>query len=380
MEPTTSSESDLLIALIGDTHLRDSQYANSGRSIDFFNAFEQAIIGSQTADVIVVTGDIFDSSRPSPKVIGQLIRIDHMLQKMGITMLCITGNHDRANPTWLKTLFPREEGIGIVPLDDRSITIKGYKFFGIPPYTANQFRNNSALIAEQCKDADVVLYHGFVTGVVQMIGGLDANYLTIDDLPSSPKTKAVLLGDIHKQGWVRHKSGLCDKLVIYPGSTEVCSASEDPDKSVPIICLTKETAYVKTTVPIKTRLFISSKVRTDEELSALVNRLREVADQNPVVVVEFDRGLNDAVYRIHTALDADKALIRCKPLPHGGVDYVRQTTGENDGRTIKDFMSSRLSDDVELEAVAMALIDRGDEDSNNILAEFIERNTISETC
>jgi hypothetical protein len=34
---------------------------------------------------------------------------------------------------------------------------------------------------------------------------------------------------------------------------------------------------------------------------------------------------------------------------------------------------------VELEAIAMALIDRGDEDANNILAEFIERNTTSET-
>lgn len=379
MEPTTPTESDLLISLIGDIHLRDSQYANTGRSIDFFNAFEQAIVSSKVADLIVATGDIFDSSRPSPKVIGQLIRADHMLQQMGMTMLCITGNHDRANPTWLETLFPREEGIGIVPLDNRSITIKGYKFFGIPPYTANQFRSNADLIAEQCRDADVVLYHGFVTGVVPMMIGQDANPLTIDDLPSSPRTKAVLLGDIHKQGWVRHKSGLCDKLVIYPGSTEVCSASEDTNKSVPMIRLTRETALVESTTPIKTRLFISAKVRTDEELTALLVRLREVADQHPVVVVEFDRGLNDAVYRIHTALDADKSLVRCKPLPHGGVDYVRQTTGENDGRTIKDFMSARLSDDIELEAVAMALIDRGDEDSNNILAEFIERNNTSET-
>jgi DNA repair exonuclease SbcCD nuclease subunit len=379
MEPTTPSESDILISLIGDIHLRDSQYANTGRSLDFFNAFEQAIVSSKEADVIVATGDIFDSSRPSPKVIGQLIRVDHMLQKMGVTMLCITGNHDRANPTWLETLFPREEGFGIVPLDDRSITIKGYKFFGIPPYTANQFRSNAAAIVEQCRDADVVLYHGFVTGVVPMIIGQDSNPLTIDDLPSSPQTKAVLLGDIHRQGWVRHKSGLCDKLVIYPGSTEMCSASEDTNKSVPMIRLTKETAYVETTVPIKTRLFISAKVRTDEELTALLVRLREVADQNPVVVVEFDRGLNDAIYRIHTAIDADKALIRCKPLPHGGIDYVRQTNKENDGRTIKDFMSTRLSDDVELEAIAMALIDRGDEDANNILAEFIERNTTSET-
>jgi DNA repair exonuclease SbcCD nuclease subunit len=377
MESTTTTKSDLLISLIGDIHLRDSQYANTGRSIDFFNAFEQAINVSKEADLIVATGDIFDSSRPSPKVIGQLIRVDHMLQKMKLTMLCITGNHDRANPTWLRTLFPREDGTGIIPMDDRSITIKGYKFFGIPPYTANQFRSNASVIAEQCRDADVVLYHGFVTGVVPMMVNQDANPLTIDDLPSSPQTKAVLLGDIHKQGWVTHKSGLCEKLVIYPGSTEVCSASEDPNKSVPMIRLTKESAIVETTIPIKTRLFIAAKVRTDDELTALLDRLRDVAEQNPVVVVEFDRGLNDAVYRIHTALDADKALIRCKPLPHGGMDYVRTTTGENDGRTIKDFMSARLSDDVELEAIAMALIDRGEEDANNILAEFVESNTAS---
>lgn len=374
MEQETTAKSELLIAHMGDIHLRDAQYANTGRSLDFYHAFEQAIHATKDVDVIVCCGDIFDSSRPSPRVIGQLIRIDHLLQQLGMTMLCITGNHDRANPTWLLTLFPRENGPGIVPLDDRSTIINGFTFTGIQPYTANQFRSNASLIAEQCREADVVMYHGLVTGVVPMILNQDSNPLTVDDLPSSPRTKAVLLGDIHKQGWFHHESGLCNKLVAYPGSLEMCSAAEDTEKSVPIIRLTKDGAKVIRTEKLQTRLFISAKVRTNEELNALIVKLQGVASQNPVVVVEFDRGLNDAIYRIHTAVDVDKALVRCKPLPHANAAYVRQTIGEEEGRTIKDFMSAKLSDDEELEATALALIDRGDEDAANILAELIERN------
>ena len=374
MEPTTPTKSDILIAHMGDIHLRDAQYANTERSLDFYNAFEQAIITTQDVDVIVCCGDIFDSSRPSPKVIGQLIKIDHVLQSLGKTMLCITGNHDRSNPTWLATLFPRTDGPGIVPLDDRSIVIKGFTFVGIQPYTASQFRANSSLIAESCRDADVVLYHGLVTGVVPMYVSQDSNPLTVDDMPSSPRTKAVLLADIHKQGYTHHQSGLCRKLVAYPGTLEVCSASEDVEKSVPIVRLSESGAEVIRHEKLQTRLFISAKVVSDEELSALIARLQGVASQNPVVVIEFDRSLNDAIYRIHTALDAGKALIRCKPLPHAGAEYVRQTAGEDDGRGIKDFMSAKLADDPELEAMALALIDRGDEDAANILSEFIERN------
>lgn len=376
MEHKETTKSELLIAHMGDVHLRDSQYANPSRSHDFIAAFEQAVqVSGNNADVMVCCGDIFDTSRPSPRVIGQLIKIDHLLQSIGKTMLCITGNHDRSNPSWLDTLFPRSEGPGIVPLDDRSIIIDGFKFVGIPPYTATQYRANAQKIADMCSDADVVLYHGFVTGVVPMMINGDANPLSVDEMPSSPTVKAVLLADIHVQGSVQHHTETCQKLVAYPGSLEMCSASENTEKSVPIVKLTKTSAEVIRAERIFTRLFISARVQDQEQLDALVARLRSVADQHPVVIVEFDRSLTDVVTRVHAALDAEKALIRCKPLPHNNKEYVRHAVHESEDRTIRDFMLARFEHDVELGGVAMALIDRGEQDAANILSEFIESNT-----
>jgi len=377
MEPKETTESQLLIAHMGDIHLRDSQYASPQRSLDFSAAFEQAIQKTKHADVMVCVGDIFDTSRPSPKVIGQLIRVDHILQSLGKTMLCVTGNHDRSNPSWLNTLFPRASGPGIVPLDNRSITINGFKFVGIQPYTAAQFRSATLTIEELCHDADVVLYHGFVTGVVPMFVHGDANPLTVDELPVYPSIKAVLLADIHIQGHVQHTLARCNKLVAYSGSLEMCSASESTEKSVPMVRLTKTSATVESTVPIDTRLFINTKVTTVEELDALILRLRDVRDKNPVVIVEFERSLPDVISRVYASLDAEKSLIRCKPLPHSGVDYVRSAVVETSpgNRTIHDFMQERFKDDVELGAIAAALIDRGDADASNILADFIDTNT-----
>lgn len=377
MEPKETTESQLLIAHMGDIHLRDSQYASPQRSLDFIAAFGQAIHKSKDADVMVCVGDIFDTSRPSPKVIGQLIRIDHMLQKLGKPMLCVTGNHDRSNPSWLDTLFPRTNGSGVIPLDNRTITINGFKFAGIQPYTAAQFRASALPIEELCHDADVVLYHGFVTGVVPMLVHGDGNPLTVDELPVYPSIKAVLLADIHIQGHVQHTLAGCNKLVAYSGSLEMCSASESIEKSVPMVRLTKEKAEVIRTEPINTRLFISATVRDTEQLDALVLHLRDVTAQNPVVIVEFDRTLPDVISRVYASLDTEKALIRCKPLPHSGADYVRSATAEtsSENRTIHDFMQEHFKDDVELGAIAAALIDRGDADASNILADFIDINT-----
>lgn len=383
MENDQTSNSDILIALIGDTHLRDSQYATSRRGDDFFAAaFDAVEKACEVADVIVLTGDIFDRPRPSPKVIGQLMQIDTLLRSAGKTAFAITGNHDWSNPTWISTLFqPPEQddiihdGEGIVPLDNTSVSFRGYTFAGLEPHTAATFRNNLATIINQVKHADVVLFHGLVAGVAKFpIHTPDP--LHVSELPVSQSNKAWLLGDIHVQGFTevdRPRGGKC--LIGYPGSTEMCSASEPLEKSVPIIRLDKsEGASLHSTIPIINRPFIQASVRDDAQLDELMLKLEAVKDKHPVVVVQFARELPQTISRIHSMLDAQRAVIRCYPLPRDNVqasEQARQIATDED-HDMEFFVSRRFEGREDLQKVALDLLHRGESDASNIVSDMVD--------
>lgn len=376
MENDQAAKGSILIAHLGDTHLRDTQYATSQRGVDFFEAFKRAIeaiadYSENTAkvDVIVCAGDIFDVSRPSAKVIGQLIQIDKLLTRRNLAMLCVTGNHDHSKPTWLATLFPGTLApAGITHIDGRSCDINGFKIAGVHPYTANAFRSNLAEVEMAVRDADVLVYHGFVSGIVPVYTG-DKNVLNVDEIPLSPKLKAVLLGDIHIQGYVTRDN----TLIGYPGSLEMCSASEPLEKSVPLIRVDASGAKVERTIPLRIRPFVARKVFSKSDLDQLIEDVTAVADQHPVVPVEFDRSLPETVSRLHSVLDAQRAVIRCYPLPSLQQTHVRtETAPYEESLGMDHFISQRFDDNQELEAVALSLLARGEQNAANIVSDFIE--------
>lgn len=390
MAEKETADRPILIAHIGDTHLRDTQYAASQRGEDFYDAFHRAM--SVEADVYVITGDIFDKPRPSPRVIGQLIKIDALLRSRGKVALAITGNHDWSNPTWLSTLFPqfdahgdapleldKIETCGIVPIDNRTVRYLGYTFTGLCPHSANTFRAAIAEITVQVRSADVVLFHGLVDGVVNFPVHFP-DPLRVEELPVSKNNKAWLLGDVHVQGFKeisRPGGGNC--LIGYPGSTEMCSASEQVEKSVPIIRLCKDRAEHLKSVPYKTRPFIRAEVRTEEQLNDLMLRIDKVAEQHPVVVVQFSRDVPQTINRIHSKLDAQRAVLRCYPLPELKQQKERVEATEETEYTMEYFISQRFAGREDLEKVALDLLHRGESDANNIVADMIEKrlNTFS---
>ena len=381
--------SSILIAHLADIHLRDSQYATARRGIDFFASAKDAVQKAcKAADVLVLVGDNFDKARPSPRVISQLMQLDRILQEAGKVCLAVTGNHDWSDPTWLDTLFPgrirghTEDGLdavsekeyGIIPVDGRRVSYKGFIFAGIKPYTVGHFRAHLAEVTVQARGADVVLYHGLVDGVVPFyIHAKDP--LHISEFPVAKENKAWLLGDVHMQGYrIDDRPGGGKVLTGYPDSTEMCSALENPEKRVPIIKLTKDAADVVDYIPIKTRPFIAAEVATEEQLDALMKRITPVADQHPVVVCKFDRGLTQTINRLHSTLDAQRAVIRCYPLPSRKVVTKREKTHEGQEElSMEHFVSKRFEGRNELETVALSLLHRGESDAENIVTAFIER-------
>lgn len=385
MEKSNTPTGSILIAHLADSHLRDTQYATTRRGLDFYEALERAVqLSIKKADILVMSGDIFDRARPSPAVIGQLMSIDRMLIKAEMRMLSITGNHDWCDPTWLLTLFGerKEEDFGIIPMDDRKFTFNGFEFVGVRQRSAAEFRNSLAAITIATKSADVVLYHGLIEGIVPIYAG-PSNPLNVEELPVSVKNRAWLLGDIHIQGYVTRPNpseGTC--LIGYPGSLEVCSTSESLDKSVPIIHLTKAGAQVREFVPVPTRKFICATIRDESELDTFLNeQVRPYADRFPVVHVDFDRRIPTVVNRLHSILDAQRCVVRCYPLPEDRSSNKRdaEETTDEESLGMEHFVSARFNQpgEEELHSVALDLLHRGEQDANNILSGFIERRKLS---
>jgi DNA repair exonuclease SbcCD nuclease subunit len=376
------SDGSILIAHLADIHLRDTQYVTPRRGLDFFEAAKQAVSKAcKKADLLVIVGDIFDRSRPSPNVIGQLMQIDRMLQEAGKAMLAVTGNHDWSDPTWLGTLFPGrtpktgrlpDDAVGIIPIDGATVTFRGFTFAGIKPYGCSAFRHNLAEVTVAARDADVVLYHALVDGVVPFYAGQDP--LRVDELPISMNNKAWLLGDIHVQGMVmRDRPGGGKTLVSYPGSTEMCSASEDTRKSVPLIRLSKDAAVGETPIPLTIRPFINAEVTTEEELEVLMRQVSTVAAEDPVVIAKFSRDLPQTINRLHSMLDAQRAVIRCYPLPTVKAAARRAKDDRPDAPLSMDyFVAKRFEGRPDLEAVALDLLHRGDSDASGIISLLIE--------
>ena len=387
MANSETSIGSILIAHLADTHLRDSQYVTPRRGDDFFKAAKRAVSAAcKKADILVLVGDIFDRSRPSPKVIGQLMHLDRILQSAGKAMLAVTGNHDWSDPTWLSTLFPgrnpneggtgvahlQADASGIIPLDGGVLTFRGFTFGGVKPYGCAAFRHNLAEVTVETREVDVVLYHALVDGVVPFYAGQDP--LRVDELPISKRNKAWLLGDIHIQGYTsRDRPGGGKTLIGYPGSTEMCSASESTDKSVPLIRLSAEAATLDSTIPLTIRPFISAEVTDEAGLESLMLRVVAVADEHPVVIAKFNRDLPQTINRLHSALDAQRSVIRCYPLPGSKTVARRETIEDQEAPlTMDHFVTKRFKDRPDLETVALDLLHRGDVDASGIVGQLIE--------
>lgn len=388
MESTAAPKGSILIAHIGDVHLRDTQYATAQRGLDFFEAFKRAIVAAKAAgaDCIVCCGDNFDVSRPSAKVIGQLMQIDAMLRGMRMHMFTITGNHDYSSPSWLSTLFPETPGReinvgGICPIDGESREFMGFRITGIPPYTARSFLDRAEEIATLTRHSDVVLYHGFVTGIVPAYTG-DKTVLDVKDLPVSSNNKAILMADIHTQGFIKvDRPGGGDVLIGYPGSLEMCSKSESRYKSLPLIRVTKEEATVESYVPLTIRPYIAEVVRTEQELDALIDLAKAAADQHPVVIVEFDRSLPQTVTRLHAVLDPQRAVVRCYPLPSVGAverpDWAKATDAEVH-LGMEHFVKESFADsETELADIALRLLTDGGKNAANIISDYVEKRLLA---
>ena len=214
------------IVHIADTHLGKRQYGILEREQDLYNAFDEAVekIVEVKPDIVVHSGDIFDSYRPAPWTLLRAVNGIMRIVESGANFIAVQGNHD---------LGPSPEGgkDSPFPLLER---IFGEKFVylgrkrpfirfddviicGLPYHPASMRKQLISLIEDIAKS--VKDENGFKIAVLhQGISPFLSEYKTeihkadIERLPFD----YFALGHYHNRR--EHSDGR--KIYAYPGSTE----------------------------------------------------------------------------------------------------------------------------------------------------------------
>lgn len=365
----------LKIIHTADWHLRDMQFGKTSRAKDFADSVFRIvdIAKREGAQYILCAGDILNSKRPSSQNIGTLMALNHKLLDAKISLLVITGNHDKCVPSWTKLLQQEMEANGdcaIFDLDYEMYRMEGdagdtYTVYGVPDLAPDVFRDQS----KTWPTADILMYHGLIRDFASFDSG--DKTLSVDELPHD-RYKAILLGDIHTHKYV-NKNGC---TIGYPGSTELCSRSESVDKYVTLFTFAPNGTHMHESVPLPlSKPIIARDIRTNEEANSLLKDVEAIAKQHPTLLIRKDPKFTDLYIRLARIVDTKECIIRVTNLPQAGFKLMnlanRRTGGDPNDKKPTDFLAEYFSTTTDTFALAQALCEP-DAKASQLLESFID--------
>lgn len=348
----------LKIIHTADWHLRDTQFGKATRGQDFTDsAFRIVDIAVQNdCKYILCAGDILNSKRPSSKNIADLIRLNQKLLNNKVIMLVITGNHDKCHPSWVKVLQQEMEENGqcaIYDIDFQLFSLKSgteeYTVYGVPDMAPDDFKTASADFPE----ADILMFHALIKDFAAFDAG--DKVLKVDDLPYN-KYKSILLGDIHTHRYI--EKGGC--LIGYPGSTELCSRSEDINKYVSLVTIDNgKASYESIPLPLN-KPIIAEDIRTAEQANDVLNKIFELKDKHPTILLRKSAEFTDLYARVARIVDTNKCIIRVTNLANKGfklMTLANRRGKDTTGKKPEDFVGEYFNDQTDLFELAKTLCD-----------------------
>ncbi|ADT83893.1 DNA double-strand break repair protein Mre11 [Thermococcus barophilus] len=229
-------------AHIADVHLGFEQYRLPYRAEEFREAFETAIKKAveEKVDFILIAGDLFHRSNPSPQTIKDAIDILSIPKEDNIPVFAVEGNHDRTQKKI--SAYHLLESLGLIHLlgfseekkeneyqttekvngklivkgvfekGNKSIEIYGMKFMSAAWFERNKLSD----YFKPDGDAILMLHQGIKEMMDKLYLETQRDYfeITLEDLPDGFLYYA--MGHIHKR-WQTSK-GL--GIVAYPGSLQ----------------------------------------------------------------------------------------------------------------------------------------------------------------
>ena len=326
------------IAHLGDTHLGYRQYNLDEREQDIYDVLDEVAdkILEEEVDIVVHSGDLFDSWRPTTQAYYVFKNFLNKLDRK-VKIFTILGDHDspkrRGMPPHM--LFDdRIEILGINGADHRVLNLNGEEVLvaGI----SNLSRRYREILVEELKKLDV-LAEKYKCSVLMLHQAIDKFFpfeevfeLKLDEVPRNFNYYA--MGHLHARVRASHGSG----ELAYSGSTEIMRKKEIGEwekhgKGFYVVDIEGERTSVREVNIGKIRPQISMKLSYADfqsELEDLASSLKDYA-KLPIVHVAVEGKQIDR-QGVHQALtealagkvlqvrpdfieEADKRMVELKP-------------------------------------------------------------------
>lgn len=255
------------IVLTSDNHIGKKQYNIPERTLDFANAFTRIIDYAVYNKLdIIAAGDIIDSKTPAPSDVAYLVKISEYLIENKRKLYFISGNHEKvADCEWLSSIYGDtvDNEYGFINIDKKTVTLDdGTTIHGVSQVSSSELKEYVKTVY-----CDILVVH---TPLKELIPYVNESAISINDF--NKEHKVVLIGDTHISKVFRNNH---QNIVISPGSSEMCSVSENVKKQFYVID-TEDISNNIQEIEIKTREFLKVKVNTKEDLDTISKAVSEI--------------------------------------------------------------------------------------------------------
>lgn len=362
------SKKNIKLLHCADHHLRDSQYARTSRREDFLKAFSSIVDVALDNGVhaVLCCGDLFNGPRISPYILEYVENIHVRCLKHKLPFYVISGNHDFTKPHWAQSVRRPDdaEEYGIVFLDRTLTTIPGtaVTVFGAPAMSREELLGEIG----SWPTADIHMWHGMVYDFLPKLAAHSGGGVHLHEITDIlKKCKFLALGDLHIRRYecvdpssgalrddgdipMQEKDGRVaidprdDIVVGYPGSTELCYANEDTQKTVTLVELDSEkyhTACALTALPVVHRTYLKFRVVHEGQIEDVLTELSKHSESNPpVVILYYNPNIQGVKERIRSAIPGPEKLIQSIPVIAREKDAANIKSDLEGDRTPEDFI------------------------------------------
>ena len=294
-------------AHLSDSHLGYKQLGIDEREQDVYDVFDKTIdkIIELDVDFVIHSGDLFDQSRPSTNSLLVFQRGLLKLQKAGIPMYAIAGNHDSVLRKNVKPPIALFEELGLNIIEpDKEFEVDGVLICGIqfiPKYQKNgllDILEEFSIIADDYDKSILVLHQGIGKFLPE-----DAYELELNELPDNFNYYA--MGHIHDF----FIEDLGKGKLVFPGSLDMYRLNDNFKEFGKGFCVVDisgdvpEIERIRMELPRKQLIETINYENFNEELNDLVDRL-EAEDEKPMLDLTVKGGDFDSSDIYEIILDA----------------------------------------------------------------------------
>jgi DNA repair exonuclease SbcCD nuclease subunit len=215
------------LAHLADTHLGYKQYNLEEREKDIYDALEEIgdKILEEHADIVVHSGDLFDSPRPTPQA---YFAFKKFLRKLDgkVKFFAVLGDHDRPKSRGVAPHVLFDDQVQVLGVsanaEHQSVNVGGQDV--LVAGLSSLSRAYRVVLVEELKKLGALQLDGKV-GVLVLHEGIDKFFpfgseLSLDEVPRN--FSYVAMGHLH----ARIKASFGEGELAYPGSSEIIRKDE----------------------------------------------------------------------------------------------------------------------------------------------------------